>query len=73
MSGLVERFDRTMKDMPACCVRADQCDCDGWLQHVVYAYHTSVRTSNEMQPHFLVYGAQDIHLATSCSTLKTSP
>lgn len=56
MMGLIERFNKTWKDMVSMYVEVQQKDWDKWLSAAAYAYNTSVQTSTKIEPSRLMYG-----------------
>ena len=58
--GNVERFNRTMGDMLATGLSRDINRWDEYLPFVIYIYNTSVHTSTNETPHYLLYGQDPI-------------
>ena len=58
--GNVERFNRTMGDMLATGLSKDINRWDEYLPFVIYIYNTSVHTSTNETPHYLLYGQDPI-------------
>jgi hypothetical protein len=56
MMGLVERFNRTIKDMVAIYVSTAQNDWDEWLPTLTYAYNTAVHSTHGFPPMQLMMG-----------------
>ncbi|KAI8499504.1 hypothetical protein Bbelb_225550 [Branchiostoma belcheri] len=56
--GLVERFNRTLKDMLSKYVSTTGDDWDDHLPHVLLAYNTSVHASTGFTPFFLTHGRE---------------
>ena len=56
--GLVERMNRTVKNMLSKFVRADQKDWDTHIDFIVMAYNTTPQESTGVSPHRLVYGEE---------------
>lgn len=54
--GMVERFNRTLKDMLAAVVAPDQKDWDTWLPYLMMAYRSAVHTSTGFTPTELMLG-----------------
>ena len=52
---LVERFNRTWKDMISAYVNQHQTDWDVWLSAVIYAYNSAKHTSTGYAPYELMY------------------
>ena len=56
--GLVERMNRTVKNMLSKFVCADQKDWDTHIDFIVMAYNTTPQESTGESPHRLVYGEE---------------
>ena len=56
--GLVERCNRTLKDMLSKVVDENQNDWDTWIPHVLLAYPTAVHASTGVTPHRLMFGRE---------------
>ena len=54
--GLVERFNRTLTDMLAKTVDRSGRNWDTQLPYILFAYRTSMQTSTQESPFFLMYG-----------------
>ena len=54
--GLVECFHRTLTDMLAKRVEHSGKDWDEHLPYVLFAYGTSIQTSTQESPFYLLYG-----------------
>ena len=54
--GLVERFHRTLTDMLAKRVQCTGKDWDNHLSYVLFSYRTSIQTSTQESPFYLLYG-----------------
>ena len=59
--GMVERMNRTLQDMLAKYVSDHQRDWDVRLPLVMMAYRSSVHSSTQYTPHFLLFG-HEVHL-----------
>ncbi|KAF1332497.1 Enzymatic polyprotein, partial [Globisporangium splendens] len=57
-NGLVERFNRTLKDMVSLYVNAEQDDWDLWIQAATYAYSSAIQTTTGFTPNQLMTGQQ---------------
>ena len=55
-NGLVEKGNKTLGDMLACCLKERQQDWAECLPFITYAYNTSVQTSTQEVPFFLHNG-----------------
>ena len=78
MMGLVERFNRTIKDMLAMYVNEDQTDWDMFLPMVVYVYNTSIHESTGFQPFEIMYGRKgqspdNLHMQSQIVEIKDLP
>ncbi|KAJ0391766.1 hypothetical protein P43SY_010693 [Pythium insidiosum] len=58
LMGLVERFNRTWKDMVAIYVGEHQSDWDEWLPALTHAYNTAKHTATEHTPYQLMFGRE---------------
>jgi transposase InsO family protein len=58
--GNVESFNRTMGEMLATGLSRDINRWDEYLPFVIYIYNTSVHTSTNETPHYLLYGQDPI-------------
>ena len=58
LMGLVERFNRTLKDMLALVVGGDQGDWWKYVPVLTYAYNTSVQASTREAPYRIVFGTE---------------
>ncbi|KAK3104816.1 hypothetical protein FSP39_010929 [Pinctada imbricata] len=56
--GMVERLNRTIKDMIAKYVSANQTDWDRYIDGLVLAYNTSLHESTGITPYRLVFGTE---------------
>ncbi len=56
--GLVERFNRTLKDMLAVVVKGDQTDWFKYVPVLTYAYNTSIQASTRQAPYTVVFGTE---------------
>ncbi|CAB4039849.1 Retrovirus-related Pol poly from transposon 412 [Paramuricea clavata] len=56
--GLVERMNRTLKDILSKLVNERQDDWDRCLPQALLAYRSTVQTSTGFSPHFLVFGRE---------------
>ena len=54
--GMVERMNRTLQDMLAKYVSDHQCDWDVHLPMVMMAYRSSVHSSTQYTPYYLLFG-----------------
>ena len=54
--GQVERQNRTLQEIIANFVSANQSDWDQWVDQAVFAYNTSVHASTGFSPYELVFG-----------------
>ena len=54
--GMVERFNRTLKDMISKYIRADGVDWDQKVQPCTFAYNSSVHAATGHTPFFLLHG-----------------
>ena len=55
-NGLTERFNRTLATMLSMYVDRYHCDCDKYLQYVVFAYNTVEQDSTGYSPFYLLFG-----------------
>ena len=62
--GLVERFNRTLKQMLAKVVSKNGCDWDKQLGPVLLAYRAALHSSTNLSPFYLLYG-RDPQLPTA--------
>ena len=58
--GLVERVNRTLKSMLASYTNDNPTDWDNFLPYLTFAYNTSVQTSTNETPHYLLFGCDPI-------------
>ncbi|KAJ0392607.1 hypothetical protein P43SY_003150 [Pythium insidiosum] len=58
LMGLIERFNRTWKDMVAIYVSEHQNDWDEWLPALAHAYNTAKHTTTGYAPYQLMYGRE---------------
>ncbi|VDI25057.1 Hypothetical predicted protein [Mytilus galloprovincialis] len=56
--GLVERSNRTIKDMISKYVRTDQRDWDRWIDFVAMAYNSTPHQSTEISPFRMIFGEE---------------
>ena len=56
--GLVERMNRTLKDILSKLVNERQDDWDRCLPQALLAYRSTVQTSTRFSPHFLMFGRE---------------
>ena len=56
--GLVERCNRTLKDMLSKLINSSQNDWDVWIPHVLFAYRTAVHASTGVTPYRMLYGRE---------------
>lgn len=56
--GLVERNNRTIKDMLSKVVNENHDDWDEWIPHVLLAYRTAVQSSTGFTPHKMLFGRE---------------
>ena len=56
--GLVERFNRTLLSMLACCVEKHPFQWEEQLRKVCFAYNTSVHSTTGYTPFYLMFGRQ---------------
>lgn len=56
LMSLIERFNRTRKDIVSLTVNEEQDDWDVWLQAAVYAYKSAEHTSMSFTPNELMTG-----------------
>lgn len=76
--GLVERFNRTLKDMLSKYVSTTGDDWDDHLPHVLLAYNTAVHASTGYTPFFLTHGREanlpaDVILGPTPQASPTTP
>ena len=57
-NAVIERMNRTLRNMLARCVNDEQNNWSTQLPYVMTAYRTSVHESTGYTPHFLVYGRE---------------
>ena len=75
--GMVERYNRTLKDMLSKVIADNQNDWDEWLPHVLLAYRTAVHSSTGVTPHRMLFGREaripvDILVEEIPSTAETT-
>jgi hypothetical protein len=58
LTGLVERFDRTWKDMVSMYVSRNRNDWDEWVSAMPYAYNSAENTVTGFAPFFLMTGRE---------------
>ena len=71
--GLVERNNRTIKDMLSKLISDNQHDWDIWIPHVLLAYRNAVQSSTGFTPHKMLFGRETripIDLITSTTRLS---
>ena len=56
--GLVERCNRTLKDMLAKLINNSQNDWHVWISHVLFAYRTALHASTGVTPDRMLYGRE---------------
>ena len=54
--GMVERFNRTLKDMMSKYIKSDGADWDEKVQPCTFAYNSSVHTATGHTPFFMIHG-----------------
>lgn len=59
-NGLLERYNRTLKQMLRCFTNRYQTDWDHWLPQVNYAYNTTVQASTGFSPFHIIYGFKPV-------------
>ena len=61
--GLVERLNRTVKDILWKIVNEKQNDWKTWLPSVMLAYRTSVHSSTTITPYRMMFGKRHVYLS----------
>ena len=56
--GLVERCNRTLKDMLSILINSSQNDWDVWIPRVLFAYRKAVHASTGVTPYCMLYGRE---------------
>ena len=56
--GMVERCNRTLKDVLSKVITSNQDDWDKWLPHVLLAYRTAVHSATGITPHGMLFGRE---------------
>lgn len=56
--GLVDRCNRTLKDMLSKVINENQDDWDEWFPHVLLAYRTAVHSTKGITPHRMLFGRE---------------
>ena len=56
MDGLVERYNRTLKEMLRHVIEQDRCEWDSLVPYVLFSYHEVPQESTGFSPFELIYG-----------------
>ena len=70
-NGLVERVNRTIKQMLSCYVNYEHTDWDKYLNQLIYAYNTSVQQTNGISPYEIIFGRKPVMLEVVSNDLDT--